>query len=579
MICLLAPSTLAIYSEEGIPLALTAQGEVQGNVLTFGTYGLTAPPVECTFTLNRSPAYGRVYTGVWGGTERYSGWVDIAVNNQSPIRSSLYGIDDRNEEVFAASHGVYWIAHDATDLLKPGSNTVTVTTSRGEPDNKMDGRVYAVLVVVAEDNGSGPVTRYWITEGNENLHGEGWAGTNPTRKDNATVVLTGADTNGISRANLTILLLATNRGQPDYVLFNGRDLGTPATPAGDYMTGARDIGNERSFDDSGGPGIDTRYVDIESFDVTGMLKNQNTIEFQRGRDLSGDGTITTSGQKSEGEDYIHPCFAMLTVQKPGDSRAPNLSVENLRIENAYTGKEARISGTVWNSGFRITNPVDVMVSVDNVPVKKESVTIDVSGRKEVSATWSAMEGKHAIAIEVSYNGDSNPADNRIAKEVLVGSPPVLSVQIGNPYPVGSKPAPTQTAPLSPFSAIAGLLVIGGMVHKRSQGLIRYSLIGTLFVALIVVGIFVVPGTAASVAGYSIPITISNTGGSDAPPFDITVYLDGEKTTITGVADGLAAGTFKKLVIPLYTTPGSHNIKVVIGGIPGQTAAEGMYEFP
>jgi subtilase family serine protease len=580
LLCILSPSVLAIYNEEGIPLSVVGQGSVQGDLLTYGSYGLTAPPVSCSFTLDKVPEYARFYTGVWGGTEQYHGWVEVRVNNQSPIRTTLYGKDDKNEDVYVASHGVYWVAHDVTDLLSPGSNTITVTTSRGEADNKMDGRVYAALAVIAEDKGTGPLTQYWIAEGNENLHGEGWAGTNPTRKESASVDLNNIDTNGISRANLTVLLLATGRGQPDYLLFNGRDFGQPATPAGDYLPGARDIGNERSFDADGGAGTDTRYVDMEIIDVTSLVKNQNTVEFQRGRDLNGDGVITTSGQKSEGEDYIHPVFTMLTIQKPGTQRLPDFSVDNLQVNNAFSGKEAQITGTIWNSGFKVKNPVDVVFLVDNVPVKTVSVNPNPSGRNDVTATWSAADGTHTISIEVKNSEDPDQSDNRVSKSVKIGSAPVLSVKIGTPYRAESTPAPTNKAPLTPLAAIAGLLITGCAMWKKNRNVFGFTLIGVLGIAIIASCILVIPtAAAASVTGYSIPLTLSNAGGSDAPSFDVTLYLDGEKTAVTTVSNGLAAGSSRDLVIPIYITPGTHKIRVTIDSAGTQTTGEGVYEFP
>lgn len=49
------PAVSALYTFEGIPLTVTAQGEVEGDILTFGTYGLSEPPVDVTFTLPRTP--------------------------------------------------------------------------------------------------------------------------------------------------------------------------------------------------------------------------------------------------------------------------------------------------------------------------------------------------------------------------------------------------------------------------------------------------------------------------------------------------------------------------------------------
>lgn len=587
VILLSIPACAALYDFEGIPLQTVAKGAVQGDVLSFGSYGLTAPPVTCTFTLDRKPAFARVYAGVWGGTEQYRGWAEIQVNGQAPARYMLYGRDDWNEGVYTSGHGVYLIAQDATDLLRQGENTITVSTSRGEPDNKLDGRVYAVLAVVADDRGEGPVTRYQLAEGNENLHGEGWAGTNPTWKDNTTLVFDGVDTAGVSQADLTVFLVASSRGQPDYVVFNGRDLGQPASPREDYLAGARDIGNERSFDANGGSGTDSRYVDIETFDVSGILKGSNTVLFERGRDLTGDGVITETGQNMEGEDYIHPCFALLAVKQSASPRAPDYSVTDLGTTNAYTGKEALISGTVWNSGIQTTAPADVSFLVDNSPVKTVPVTIGPSGRADVSARWPAVEGVHTIAMTVSEGGDPDASDNRISREIRVGSPPALDVAIGTPYRTDSGgESPTKKAPLSPFIAVLGVFVLAVAAKRRFHGTGGLFIAVALCTTILAPVLLAVPAAAAGPVGYTLPLTVTNTGGSDAPPFEITIYIDGEKTAVTPVPDGIPAHGSRQILVQLYITPGSHAVKAVVdesGKVTGSGSpsgvAEGVYAFP
>jgi subtilase family serine protease len=581
-ILLFIPACSALYDFEGIPLNLSAEGAVQGEVLTFGSYGLTNPPVTCTFNLDKAPAFARVYAGVWGGTEQYRGWAEIQVNGASPTRYVLYGKDDKNEGVYASGHGVYWIAQDATGLLNQGQNTITVKTSRGEADNKLDGRVYAVFAVVATDKeGAGPVTRYQLAEGNVNLHGEGWSGTNPTQNDATSLSMASMDITGVTQANLTIFLVASSRGQPDYILLNGKDLGQPATPKEDYPGGARDIGNERSFDATGGAGVESRYVDAETFDVTGLVNALNTVRFERGRDLNGDGTITETGEKPEGEDYIHPVLALLTVKSSAAPREPDYSVTDIQVKNAYTGKEATITATVWNSGFGTKSPADVIFKVDGVTVKTVPVVMDPSGRTVVSAPWTSTEGAHTVGVSVSGGDDTDTKNTLITREIHVGTPPALGVTIGTPYRAGSAAAvATQKAPLSPFVVIAGLAALLYMVKRRGPGVGACILLVLLCSAAVVV-----PVAAANLVSYTVPLTVTNTGGSDSPSFDITIYVDGQKAAVSPVTDGIPAHSSKVVLVNLYVTPGSHTLKVAVdeagkvsGGSPGGVA-QGVYDFP
>jgi len=139
----------ALYEFEGIPLDTRAIGEIEGDLIISGTYGLSSPPLSHTVTLSAAPDFACVYTGVWGGTEKYTGWVEIAVNGGTPKKFILLGEDDCNPDVYASSHGTYWVSHDVTALLTKGDNEITVTTSRGEKGNRLDGRVYGITVVAA----------------------------------------------------------------------------------------------------------------------------------------------------------------------------------------------------------------------------------------------------------------------------------------------------------------------------------------------------------------------------------------------------------------------------------------------
>lgn len=62
--------------------------------------------------------------------------------------------------------------------------------------------------------------------------------------------------------------------------------------------------------------------------------------------------------------------------------------------------------------------------------------------------------------------------------------------------------------------------------------------------------------------YTMPVMISNHGGSDAPPFDITIYLDGEKTVTKTLESGIPAEGTQQVDITLYTSPGRHCVRIV-----------------
>jgi len=561
------PAATASYDFEGFPLGVVAQGEIYGDVFTYGSYGLSNPPLTVTFTLNSSPSYARSFCGIWGGNEMYTGWVEISVNGHAPERVILGGEDDSSEGVYVSGHGVYWIARDITDLLVQGDNTVTVTTSRGEEGNRLDGRVYAAGVVAVVEDRTRPLTQYVITEGNENLHGEGWAGDLQTRKDSTSVAFGGV-VDRVSEARLTLLLLATQSGQPDYVVFNGHDLGIDD-----------DIGDERSFNADGGAGSQTRYTDAETFDVTSYLGDDNLLTFERGRDADGDGSISTTGSDPEGEDYIHPVCAVLVLRPDDGVAAPDISLHDLTVNGAYAGETARLSVQIDNRGIR-PSEMTVTWTVDGTPIATDRVAPSASGVQTVTTDWPAAEGAHEIGVFVDATGDRNADDNDLVRTITVGSLPDIVVSVGAPVRSGEAPSPT-ASPL-PFTAALAAMGIGALAAGRS----RRSAAAVIAVALILAAVVIAPVCAAGeLAGYVLPVTIGNTGGSDAAPFSVSVFIDGEKTAVIPFEEGLATGATRSLDVPVQATEGIHTVRVVASIPDGEKDLnsadniwEGEYDF-
>lgn len=585
MVCFLIVPVSAIYDFEGIPLDTVAQGEVQGDVLTFGTYGLTDPPLEYSFSLPSKPIWARVYTGVWGGTEKYTGWEELTVNNGIPSRLNLFGRDDQNEEVYVTGYGVYWIARDCTDELHGGKNTVSLETSRGLAESKIDGRVYGIFIVAVVEDGDGQTTRYWIAEGNENLHGEGWSGTNPTRHDTCNISFDKADPATAVDADLTVVLIASTKGQPDYVLFNGQDLGVSPADMTNYPDGALDIGDEECGNANGGTGTDARYVDVETFDVSGLLKKSNVVRFERGRDLNGDGEITTTGAKPEGEDYIHPCIAILTVKASSSEAGPDFAVDTPVAKGAYAGEEANVRATVRNYGAQPSGSVQAIFSVDGTVERTIAFDPVVSGVQTVATNLTLAEGQREVSVRVEAAGDLDPSDNEASASFRVGTIPDLGVEIGAPASAGAESEETQQSPVPVLAVVAGLCVAALLFRRPPGGKLAALLIACALIAPSML-LIVSPAAAAGYEDYVVPITITNSGGSDSSSFDLTIYLDGARAAVKHLDDGVKAGETTTIEIPLYTTPGTHRLRVVADESAavrdanrGNNAAEGDYAFP
>lgn len=560
----------ALYDFEGIPLHVVSQGEVAGSVYTFGKYGVADPPSSLAFTLDGEVQWARTYVGVWGGTPRYTGWTELTVNNQQLPRIILYGSDDKNENVYVSGYGVYWVAYDTTTSLLRGDNFLTATTSRFESDNKLDGRIYCLVTVVVVKDTLGHTTRYWIAEGNENLHGEGWSGTNPTRHEEASITFSVRDLKGIQTANLSTLVLASTRGQPDYIQFNSRDLGMEVSGS-EYPPGAKDIGDEQSFNAGFIAPLESRYVDMEVFDVRSFLREgENTVTFERGRDLDEDGEIATTGTKPEGEDYIHPALVLLLLERPqASTSAPNLVLDTIEVQDAYEGENATILLTIRNLGAFPSVPAEVRVWIDGRVIATRQVTIERSGIQEVSIPWSPGQGNFSIQGEVEIQGEADPSNNRKVREIVVGTLPDLSVSLGTPVRPGS------TIPQQGDSFLQALVLGGALAVSFCLFLRRPPRAGRRISQLLLcIGILLVllqhpisplsPAEGGDTSSlYLLPLTVTNSGGSDASPFHLYVYLDGEQVITKEYQGGLRAGENERSELPLFAFPGSHTLRVVV----------------
>lgn len=576
----------AVYDFEEIPFEIAAQGEIEGAIYTYGTYGLSDPPMECEFSLPGEPVWARVYTGVWGGTEKYSGSAEISVNSLKKYKYSLFGEQDKNENVYCTGYGVYWIAQDATGLLHRGENSITVDTSRGDEGNRLDGRVYGIQVVAAVKDGSGDKTQYWVYEGNANLHGEGWSGNVPTIHNSESITFSGADLTGMRTAELTTLLLTSTRYQPDYVSFNSHGLGIEFSNSDKYPDGSTDIGDECCFNANGGTGIQSRYIDVETFDVSGYVSDENTVLFERGRDDNGDGTIDPSATVSEGEDYLHPCLAILAIKKNKGALLSDFGIETVSTENLYSGTTGTITAEVRNYGGYTSSPVAVGFYANDNKIGTGIVEVDSSGIGYASTEWPGASGEYRLSAKIESPTDSRPENNEYTTEYVVEDLPDLSVRISDPVRAGSEESAEKQTPGSVFIPLAGIAAAGVFLYRRNG----FAALPALFiVTMIVISPCMIQPSYAGDGGYTeyvLPVEVVNSGGSTGPGISVTVYLDGEKAAYTTLEEGIGGGKSKSVNISIFTTPGRHDIRIVVDEENSlnetdedNNSAGGTYEFP
>ena len=314
---------MAGYSYDGFSMNTVLTGSVDGDVYrSCGDHcGVDDSPYTSNFSVpSRTRKWARLYVGVWGGNETYTGWVNTTLGGNALGNVTLGGsgdtnptYDTTNPSVYVSGHGVYWVAYNCTDEVTMGAANQAVATT-GKTSGNFDGRVYGIVLVVAynDTDGCGHVMQYWLNEGNVNLN-------YVTPLDNTTAWFNGSVCTKMCSANLTTVHLC------------GHDLlGSPPQPENDYLyfnaheayhrpNQLGDDGNETWGDDDIADSSTGDAFDLHSFALSfsnGTLVNtagNNNVTVWRGHDDDGDGTIERQPYSNEGEGYVHPCNALFTV--------------------------------------------------------------------------------------------------------------------------------------------------------------------------------------------------------------------------------------------------------------------------
>ena len=264
-----------------------------------------------------------LYSGIWGGSETYTGWVSVEFNGEELGPLHLEGEDDQNPNVWCTGYGKYWWWYDVTNLTVAGqTNTATVSKINGT----IDGRVYGiVLVVVLENNSLNPI-QYWINDGSDALnyvtpHNDG------TTYFNGTI-----DTANVTYAELTMVhLTGYDPVCSNCLEFNGNSLDTSM--------------------------VDSNTFEINSWDVTNyIVSSGNNAHYMRGDDP-----------------YVNICNAILTVtyEIPTPPEKPDLLVTAINAYHNNTGCPA------W---FNLSNEIDVTVKNNGTGAANESnVSLYIDG--------------------------------------------------------------------------------------------------------------------------------------------------------------------------------------------------------
>jgi subtilase family serine protease len=432
---------------------------------------------------------------------------------------------------------------------------VNVLTSKGEPGNKLDGRIYgAVLAAACEDKKASTVS-YQLLSGNVNLHGKGWSSTQANVNDRTDINFScGQTLNNKDTANLSVVYLTGSKDLPDYLEFNGKTLGVlPQNLSEKYGEKVRDIADETSYDASGSSGFPSRYFDIESFYVRDYLQANNSASVLRGLDLNGDGEI----DDKEGEDYLHPVLAALVLTSKDTAPVlpdlyPEMKVAEKELVDGTSGK---ISFTINNPGGICEENCTLGFMVDGTEVSTFPIQMEPSGVCISSFLWSAVKGEHQLELSVNPDGrikESNEKNNVCEFSVRVLSKPDLSVSLGNPVKFEKK----EDTASSSVIFLSFLSLFGGRRKKP---------IFLLLLAVLMILAFsgcIEESHVAEKTAYSIPVKITNNGEASVRNFDVNIYLDGKSVTVLNIPE-LAGQESIENNIRVEATCGEHTLSAKV----------------
>jgi subtilase family serine protease len=448
IVLLLNMPAMAAWNYDGWEVKKMESGIINGDVfVSYGDKsGLGSSPYTSNFNVP-APAgaenYSRLYVGVWGGTEDKTGTLSTTFNKNDLGTINIDGTGDANPtyttgtNVYGRGNGVWWVSYNVTGNVTMGAaNSATATTS-----GTIDGRIYAIMLVVVYTDPSEPEIQYWINEGSFNLHYS--SASYPYVQDYTFVKFNGATIKTPSSARLMAANLVGTKGEPDYLYFN-----PPDASDSPFSNMAWDITKYKEFqlgDSDVADGSEGEYFDFEIFTSTNeaplkdLISDNNYAVFWRGHDDNDDGQIYAEfavQNPVEGESYAGPMLAVLILSTGDEAQGdPDLTVSNVAVPMVSTGKVNTISATIENTGTGPAYGGSASLYIDRAVVSSASISSLGAGKnKTVDFSWKPVnEGKYILWVSADPNDaikelhETNNNNTPLTVNVIDFTPPKLTI--------------------------------------------------------------------------------------------------------------------------------------------------------
>jgi len=423
---------LATYNFEGTPepdeLVEITSGTVKGGLYIDGGEGLKKTPYVQEFNVpGDSVTWARVYVGIWGGNDAKKGTLDLTIGGKEFESLDLEGKEDKGDDedqnpaIYCAGHGVYWVAYDVGANISTGPVTVEARTG-----GDIDGRIYGIVLAAVYEDKEGQNTKYWVEEGNINLHSKGWGEDLSSTHDEAYADFSGkVDVDKYKTANLAVVYLCSSPGLDDSLYFNDEQLSDGEN--------SNDIANSKS------------YFDFKFFDVLDLLEeDDNELRFQR-----------------DDEDYVHPVLAALSLGT-GEEGNSDLIVSGLTVPLLYAGKDNTIKASIKNIGKDSAYGFQAALYADGEIVSTAPVSSLSDGKsKTIEFNWNpSRDGEQALKVYVDYTNkkkelcEVNNWNTPFFARIVDLTPPELEID----------------SPEDGSLVDAGYLTVSGTVEDTSQNL-------------------------------------------------------------------------------------------------------------